>query len=334
MPNNSTVKIAKLIPYYGSWPSYFNIYNETCKRNQNIDIIFLTDIPPYEGAAPNIRFVYMTFEQLKKRISDTLGVDASGIIPYKLCDFRPAYGLIFAEYIKGYDFWGYGDIDLIYGDTRKFLTDDVLANNDFIAFQERHLHGPFSLYRNNDFINNIFKRYEGYMDVFQNPNYVSFDEFGTSRYHIGPERDLDTLPNDAITLIALKAQKKGELKIYLKMHVKEYIYVNKEIVKYDKGILTNYATGEEYFFYHWVIEKRALWFQYPDWKEVPDTYYVSETGFYSPQDFKTFGLRTAYRKTVGFIKWMDLKISNYIKRRTGKKVKIDTYPQVGFVKSL
>ena len=38
---------------------------------------------------------------------------------YKLTDFKPAYGEIFQDYIIQYDFWGFTDIDLIYGDSNE-----------------------------------------------------------------------------------------------------------------------------------------------------------------------------------------------------------------------
>ena len=41
--------------------------------------------------------------------------------PYKLCDYKPVYGLIFDEDLQDYDFWGHCDVDLIFGDIRKFI---------------------------------------------------------------------------------------------------------------------------------------------------------------------------------------------------------------------
>ena len=32
-----------------------------------------------------------------------------------------------------YDFWGFGDMDVVLGDIRKFITDDVLSKNDVIG---------------------------------------------------------------------------------------------------------------------------------------------------------------------------------------------------------
>ena len=50
--------------------------------------------------------------------------------PYKLCDYKPAYGEIFAPELSGYDFWGYGDMDLVFGDLRAYFTEDKLRKYD------------------------------------------------------------------------------------------------------------------------------------------------------------------------------------------------------------
>ena len=49
-----------------------------------------------------------------------------------------------------YDFWGYCDIDLIFGNIRKFITDDILDKYDKILSR-----GHFTLFRNKDSINTI-----------------------------------------------------------------------------------------------------------------------------------------------------------------------------------
>lgn len=98
--------------------------------------------------------------------------------PYKLCDFRPAYGDIFSEYLEGYDFWGHCDVDLFWGDIRKFITDEVLERYDRI-----YSTGHCSLYRNKEEINLWYKSlpacgYQKWKEVFQNPASCCFDEWG------------------------------------------------------------------------------------------------------------------------------------------------------------
>lgn len=50
--------------------------------------------------------------------------------PYKLCDFKTAYGYIFNDLFEGYDYWGYYDIDTIWGNILKFIPDN--ADNHWI----------------------------------------------------------------------------------------------------------------------------------------------------------------------------------------------------------
>ncbi len=114
--------------------------------------------------------------------------------PYKLCDFRPAYGEIFQEYIKGYDFWGHCDNDQIFGDIRHFITDDILDRYDRILFC-----GHFTLYKNTPEVNQVYKKVSplSYKTVFSSSKNFCFDEAGgTGSYWI---RNLnDRLYNEII----------------------------------------------------------------------------------------------------------------------------------------
>ena len=67
--------------------------------------------------------------------------------PYKLCDYRICYGAVFQDFIKNYDFWGFCDIDLLWGNIRTFITEGILNKYDKIGFQ-----GHSTLVRNIDFL--------------------------------------------------------------------------------------------------------------------------------------------------------------------------------------
>lgn len=99
--------------------------------------------------------------------------------PYKLCDFRPAYGYIFAEYLTQYDFWGHCDNDVIFGNIRKFITDDILDNYERILIR-----GHFTLYKNTPGVNNFYLKtisgIPGYREVFSTPKNYCFDEYAGS----------------------------------------------------------------------------------------------------------------------------------------------------------
>ena len=94
--------------------------------------------------------------------------------PYKLCDFKPAYGKIFEDYIVNYDFWGYCDLDMIFGNISQFVTTDILEEYDKI-----NKYGHFTLLRNTPLLKLLYQR-DGaifsYIDVFQSKENYAFDE--------------------------------------------------------------------------------------------------------------------------------------------------------------
>ena len=63
----------------------------------------------------------MSFCSIQQLIRNKFSFPVKIDSPWELCAFRPAYGDIFEEYFNGYDFWGYGDLDVIYGDLDKYI---------------------------------------------------------------------------------------------------------------------------------------------------------------------------------------------------------------------
>ncbi|MBB3839605.1 hypothetical protein FHS57_003614 [Runella defluvii] len=163
-----------ILPYFGPFPKMFPFWLESAYANSSIDFLIITNNKL--DAKKNIKVVNMEFEELKLVIQKKFDFPISLPSPYKLCDFKGAYGVIFCNFIKGYDFWGFGDIDLIYGNIRLFLTNEILSNFWVISGW-----GHLTLYKNNEMCNNFFKNYlEGfqyYKNVFSNPKNSAFDEY-------------------------------------------------------------------------------------------------------------------------------------------------------------
>jgi len=95
----------------------------------------------------------------------------------KPCDFAPAFGVIFEDYIKGYDFWGYTNFDLVYGRLDRFITDTLLGRCDIISGDDKAMNGMFSIMRNNKNVNNLFRKYVGWEKIFSDVVYHNFDEY-------------------------------------------------------------------------------------------------------------------------------------------------------------
>lgn len=124
--------IAIILPYYGKFPNYFDLWLNSCKNNPTIDFYIITDLD-LKSISSNIIVVNLTLQELRRRFSAFLGFDAALHRPYKLCDYKPIYGYAFPEIIDRYDFWGYCDCDLIFGDIRRFLTEDILERYNYIG---------------------------------------------------------------------------------------------------------------------------------------------------------------------------------------------------------
>jgi len=114
-------KIRLIIPYFGKLPKFFPYFLLTAKRNQKIDFLIYTDqnVDQFEILnADNIAFKTLSFDDLRKKVQSKFDFKISLKTPYKLCDYKVAYGLIFEEELKGYDYWGFCDTDVLLGDIK------------------------------------------------------------------------------------------------------------------------------------------------------------------------------------------------------------------------
>lgn len=172
---NKEKKICIVIPYFGKWPNYFPFFLKSCELNPSIDWFFYTncDIPQFYSK--NVKFISKSLEDFNTLASEKLEYKIDIKYPYKLCDFKPAYGHIFEDYLEGYDFWGFGDIDVIYGNIRNFFTDEILSKFDIITTYSHSLSGPFTILKN-DKIKYLYRDNNDYKKAFLSQDYVGFDE--------------------------------------------------------------------------------------------------------------------------------------------------------------
>ena len=169
-------KICIINCFWGNWPEWFVFFIESCKNNPNINWILFSDNTKNLPRVNNIRFISFTREEFNSLATHKLSFKVETKNPYKVCDFKPAYGKIFEDYLSDYNFWGYCDIDLIFGKIDHFIDNEVLNKYDIISFYKRFLSGPLCLYRNIDKINLLYKRIPDYIPILKNPSCLSFDE--------------------------------------------------------------------------------------------------------------------------------------------------------------
>jgi hypothetical protein len=149
---NKLSKIAIFVPFFGKLPNYFPLWLTSCRYNPTIDwFIFTDDKTPYDYP-PNVHVQYCTFDDIRRMYQKPFDFPIALNRPYKLIDFRPVCGEAFAEYCRGYDFWGYCDFDMVFGNIRHFITEQILREHDRVFSL-----GFFSLYRNTKRITELYR---------------------------------------------------------------------------------------------------------------------------------------------------------------------------------
>ncbi len=311
-------KILLLIPYFGKFPAdYFELFLHSCAQNTNLEFLILTDTPAPARLPDNVRFAHITMAGFNALASAQLGVQVNVTTGYKLCDLRPMYGVIFSEYLHGYDFWGHCDMDLLLGNTRAYLTESVLAQTDIFSVRKEWISGSFALYRNSQEVNSLYTYSRDWQRIATESEYLRFDECGVLRgtkamaYSMLAKGqsilDLD-LEIQSISYVA-ELVKQGKLPIHIRLQqqtlAKESIVAG-TILQYQHGAISVHTSSEarhpagmEFLHYHYITEKYNRYFQFPRWANVPATFYIDETGFYTEADFANRATLYAQRRRAG-----------------------------------
>ena len=271
------MKICILIPYYGRWPNYFGLYLQSLANNPWLDVIFITDLELPVNAPPNARYEFLAKKDLIGLIKKKLDVNQELSNNYKLCDFKPAYGFLFEELLQKqeYDFWGWGDIDLIYGDLKKFYPLERFKNYDIISGREKWISGSLMFLRNSRLLKELFFNNPHYRKVFERNHYEGFDECNRQFKELkGGAKISDTDHGNSMTYLAFTTDK--PIRHSFQNLIRESI-VNSKYVSFENGSIT--YDQKEYALFHFVLVKENYWFKFPEWTKIPDSYWITLSGF-------------------------------------------------------
>lgn len=264
--------ICFIVPYFGKLPSNFQLWALSCKVNKTINWLIITDDentpkPLYE----NVKFKYMSYQDLKEKIQQRYDFTVDFSRPWRLALMKPAYGEIFQEEIKNYDFWGYCDVDLMWGNIRKYYTDELMEHYDRIG-----RFGHSSIFRNTSEVNSRYRTIVpgklSYIDIFSGKSDYSFDENGMDDIYDYLQIEYQY---DKTTISSLSKYEKG---FYLKRDTAEN---NKyQMFTWDKGRIYRYYLNndgihkeEQLYIHFWCrpmkysvknIDENMIYYIYPD----------------------------------------------------------------------
>lgn len=165
----------------------------SCRTNTDVEWIIYTDIDPPPGVPSNVTFRRMSVRELNQRCSHVLGTTID-IKRRKLCDLKVTYGVIFADDLLPFDFWGCSDLDVIWGDIRRFVTDARLQQYDVFSSRKEKLSGHCTFYRNTPQVNCLFERIPEVRTRLSSSHYEHLDEQELTKYIRLPFRGGRSVP--------------------------------------------------------------------------------------------------------------------------------------------
>ncbi|MFA5007876.1 MAG: DUF6625 family protein [Candidatus Omnitrophota bacterium] len=298
----SLYKILLIQIWFGKWPNWINLLIETCRHNHEIDWLIFSDQNPPINQSQNIKYIKITSSQIESLIAQKSGVEICLENFWKAGDSKVLFGVIFQEYIKGYDFWGYCDSDLMWGDIRNFLPEDSLKEFDIITACRCCICGQFTIFKNKEPINFLFQKAPYYKEKFKSNQVEHIDE---------------NLINEA----ALQEEKKGNIKVLrrqLQIHdcdSSEWFNWAKQLEESERGTSEGmfWLSGPSYWkngkVFHEKFHEEAMFFHFSGWKHkwnlpyysIPDSsiagWMIDEKGIH--MIFKSF---QKLRSAVYFLK--------------------------------
>lgn len=156
------------IALYASWPQYMAIFLHGAAHNPDVRFTLISNIdehhPSWEHNFGNITkpnnvvIVPHTFKSIVSLIKKDnlgLGADLSISNPYKLIDFKPMYGVMFAKELIGFTHWGWFDLDIFVGDI-KSMYECGYRGEDVLSYDRTIVQGPLMVLRNTEFVNTFY----------------------------------------------------------------------------------------------------------------------------------------------------------------------------------
>ena len=266
----------------GKLPWYFDYFIHSCRYNPTVNFIIITDdMEDKKLLPPNILILHKTLDEINNIASTKLGFQVKIKSGYKLCDFKPAYGLLFEDLLAPYDFWGHADIDIIFGNIRNFITDSTLDNYDLIAVRHDFLTGYFLLFRNNEKLKWLFSHSRDYERVFRDEIHYCFDETNFHFQDFEAKMHYSQIQSDveSMTHVAKRLDEHKYIRAYFDYHVIEGAYGK---LCWDNGKLM-YKNKFEAILYHLIMFK-TIYFPKKTAETIPDKFNISRTRIYKPRN--------------------------------------------------
>eukprot|EP00439_Symbiodinium_sp_Y106_P085569 s109_g28.t8 len=154
---------AFVLVWFGPPPGWAALTLRSMSWNEEFRFLIFTDQPmsdwEYGEKNPNVQFRYLNASMFSRLARRRTAVETRLQHGYKLCDWRMAYGEIFATWLRQFDFWGWVDFDVVLGRLAFFgFNSSALERRDVVGEFGWPAQGPLTLLRNRPDVNRLWRK--------------------------------------------------------------------------------------------------------------------------------------------------------------------------------
>lgn len=265
--------ILLIVPYIGKWPFWFDVYLISIAKNPTVNWLFITDCEIPKEHPENVKFLRTTLEQLNLKINRALEIRVP-LSPRKLCDIRPAYGKIFQDEIKEYDFWGFCDVDIVWGDIRAFVSQDNLIEYDIVSSRKHNTSGHFTIFKNNKETNSLYKLIPKFIKKLEMAKLQRMDEDGLTEF-LWQKLDGSSDLNLKVKWSTILCNQEKGRDSHQEYHLDKWLWKDGKMLELKSGEPVN-----EVMYLHFINWKRTMKFCEVKYSDNPEQFYISYNGMH------------------------------------------------------
>ena len=243
--------VCMLVARWGQWPPWTPLLLRALATNTDVRWTLMGDTPPTAQLPSNVGFSEWPMPRLLARLRQAIGFSAGRLeqndhSTSKISDLKPTFGVSFPELLRGCDWWGNMQDDVLPGRLSDWATPSVLSLHDVVSPLPRPFAscGPLMLYRNVRGVNNLFRRSGALWRVLSDERYLVFDEWW------GPLRGDANMANVTATEAesgrlrlfhgGVDRRKRGNRKSW---GWEDRLYDRKGGVRYDEALVLTWSSG-------------------------------------------------------------------------------------------
>jgi hypothetical protein len=212
----------------------------------------------------------MTLSEIRELAEEKLKTPVQLTNTRKLCDLKPAYGLLFEEHLKGYDYWAFGDEDVFYGDLDSHLAPLLNNRADLVVPSKKMTIGHLTLLRNARNTIDLALSDPVYPEVLASAGLWAYDESSWAR----------GTGAASFTARVRQAEDSGYLHVHWGFPIRGDVPKVGHWITYDGTALTH--TGEKIVYYHWGRYRRWIDYRFPVVADVKNGFAFDRYGFFEP----------------------------------------------------